>query len=132
MGAAKDRLLRLKAHTLEAHDALHVGEVDRAHECLHRALGGEDPTDHGLRLAAGSSFDEDFRALLAKHKAVAAYVRLSAERVGNDNVRVAVGTGGEANLCGRLDQVIRGNGEVVLLGAIYDGAAPPLEEAPRG
>jgi hypothetical protein len=73
----EDDANRLRSTIHAAHDHLHHGRLDQAHEALHcghgsaAACAANITADHGARLQA---FTEDFNALCAQHGMPAAMV----------------------------------------------------------
>lgn len=86
---------------LQVHDQLHKGNVDAAHELLHKALGLDNESD-AVRLAPRplahmSAFDNDFRKLCQKHGIRAMFVADGGKRHEDGKHRIL--TGGSAELC---------------------------------
>ena len=112
-GAARARRRRVERSStewaLQAHDALHKGDVETCHETLHVMLGlSPDETLPVAPLSAASPFDAEFRALCRKHNVAAAYVADGGLTPGRGTRLLS---GGEANLCAWLDGLLRRNAD---------------------
>lgn len=87
----------------QAHDALHKGDVDQAHEQLHAAMGA-DGTLAVDPLADGERFDRAFRQMAAAHGVQAMYVRAFGAP---DERGTRLVSGGDAALCAFVDGAVR-------------------------
>jgi len=95
---------RLKALLMEAHSQLHAGNVDEAHEALHRAMEAGKPSQLGKRLATQGDLDGDIAALSDKHGCHLLYVSM---RLMGDN-SVSIAKGGSAFLSAAMDPHVPG------------------------
>lgn len=98
--AERDHLVE---RIVQAHDALHKGDVDTAHEQLHAAMGMDRPLAVDP-LADGERFDRAFRRLAAAHGVQAMYVRTFGEP---DERGVRLVSGGDGALCELVDGAVR-------------------------
>lgn len=92
---------RLREFVAQAHDRLHKGDTDAAHELLHGALGsgvydGDVPPLLGL-----AGFDEEFRRLCIAHGVRASFVALDPVTPGR------LLSGGDAQLDGYVNGAMR-------------------------
>ena len=89
----------------QAHDELHKGNTQEAHELLHKALDGERL--YMLRvnpLLHRAAFDVAFRDASAEHGAVAMYI-LADNQTSEGQVRIL--TGGDAQLCIWVESIFK-------------------------
>lgn len=89
---------------MQAHDALHKGDTDEAHEQLHAAMGAGERDLSVEPLRDGLGFDKAFRRLCVQHGVVAMYVR-SGEP--DEDGLASLGSGGDGQLCTYVDAAIR-------------------------
>lgn len=90
-----------RENVLQAHDRLHKGDVEAAHELVHVALGLEEEVEHEVApLALSSAFDADFRALCVKYGAKASYILVDRYEEEKGGHRII--SGGDGELCAAL------------------------------
>lgn len=89
---------------LQAHDLLHKGDVAGAHEVLHKMLGLDNEAPTAKPIGQRSAFDMAFITACRKNGVRAAYVLI--DEVGGDG-RARLLSGGDAQLCGVVDQAMR-------------------------
>ncbi len=111
----------LRAHLMEAHNALHANDVTGAHNALHAALKGEVAGDVADRLTLTRTFDEGFR-FLAEEYPGGMFVYVAVVRTGAGPragvVTASIQTGGHGNLCRIVDETLLAGGFARRLGAV--------------
>lgn len=90
-----------------AHDRLHKGAIDEAHELLHKALGVEnDAAPVERKLVHLRNFDAAFRTACKKNGVRAMYIVVES----TDGRHARLVTGGDADCCAIVDPLLRGRG----------------------
>ena len=90
----------------QAHDQLHKGNVDQAHELIHKAMGIDNSVEMPARpIAHRRGFDRAFIKACRKHEVKAAFVLVDGE---DESGRSRLLAGGDAELCQFLGQLLRG------------------------
>lgn len=102
--ARRDERERLVEHIAQAHDRLHKGDVEEAHELLHQALGSGEIDATVRPLSHRDKFDRAFRDLCVRHAVAASYILV--DEIGGDG-RARLLSGGDALLTSQLDEIFQ-------------------------
>lgn len=89
----------------QAHDALHKGQNDVAHELLHKALGVDNDIEFPVaQIAHRFGFDQAFRTACRKNGVRAMYLLVDTVDRGG---KARLLSGGDAELCRVMDRRLR-------------------------
>ncbi|APW38491.1 hypothetical protein RD110_15830 [Rhodoferax koreense] len=90
---------------IQAHDQLHKGDIGKAHEMLHKAMGiDNDKALPAQPMAHTVDFDRAFRDLCREHGRKAMFILADkTDALG----RTRIMTGGDAQLCATFDRKLK-------------------------
>lgn len=89
----------------QAHDRLHKGDIEAAHQFLHKALGMPDETPEPVKgLSRYGGFEQAFVTASRKHRVLAAWVVFEPDPARPGMARLLAG--GNADACAALKSIL--------------------------